>query len=46
MIKALGKLAIAAVLIFVLLQFIRPAIPTQPATAEELAEAGLLPVTA
>ncbi|HEY4382503.1 MAG TPA: cytochrome P460 family protein [Acidobacteriaceae bacterium] len=32
--KILGKLAIAAILVFALLQCIRPAIPSQPATAE------------
>ncbi len=34
MIKALSRLALAAVLLFVLLQCIRPSIPSQPATAE------------
>ena len=44
MIKALSRLALAAVLLFVLLQCIRPSIPTQPATAEIQAPPEIRPI--
>lgn len=32
--KTLGKLTVAGLVVFAALQFVRPAIPTEPATAE------------